>query len=77
MSKKPFEESILDSLYAVQNLEQLKILAKLIVETEISEEFRETIATGFLLAQQCIRYAGGEVMVDIVVDSLMRPENRN
>ncbi len=77
MSKKPFEESILDSLYAVQNLEQLKILAKLIVETEIPKESRETIATAFVLAQGCIRYAGGEVMVDIVVASLMKKENEN
>ncbi|MFA6392593.1 MAG: hypothetical protein WCW54_00705 [Candidatus Paceibacterota bacterium] len=74
--RKPFYESILSSLHEVMNLEQLKVLAKLIIETEIPKEHRDVVAEAFLLAQACIRYAGGEILVDIVISSL-KEENLN
>lgn len=76
MAKKPFHESILYSLYQVQNLDQLKILAHLIVNTEIPKEHRHAVVEGFLLTQQLIRYAGGEEIVELVLN-LFKEEGWN
>ncbi len=71
MSLKPFHESIIDSLESVLNVHQFRILAKLIMETNIPKD-HDKIMEAFIISHRGIRFPLERELIESVKASLER-----